>query len=59
MDFPGGPRGKESLANVRDVREMQVQSLGEEGPLEEGTATDSCHMPGDSLGWRSLVGHSP
>ena len=32
---------KNPPANVGDIREKQVQSLGEEHPLEEGTATHS------------------
>ena len=32
---------KNPPANVGDIREKQVQSLGQEHPLEEGTATHS------------------
>ena len=35
--FPGGSDGKESACNA----EIQVQSLGQEDPLEEGMATHS------------------
>ena len=35
---------------------MQVQSLGQEDPLEEGTPE---FLPGESHGQRSLVGYSP
>ena len=39
---------------------MQVQSLGREGPLEEGMATHSpVFLPGESHGQRSLAGCSP
>ena len=44
---------------------MQVQSLGQEDPLEEGMATHSsilatpAFLPGESHGHRSLVGYSP
>ena len=39
---------------------MQVQSLGREGPLEEGMATHSpVFLPGESHGQRSLAGYSP
>ena len=34
---------------------MQVRSLGWEGPLEEGMATHSSILGGESLGQRSLV----
>ena len=40
MGFPSGPSCKESIANAGDI-DMQVQSLGWEDPLEEGTATHS------------------
>ena len=35
---------------------MQVQSLGQEDPLEEGMATHSSVLAGESQGRRSLVG---
>ena len=38
---------------------MEVQPLGWEDPLEEGMATHSSILPGDSYGQRSLVGYSP
>ena len=41
-----------------DVREMWVQFLGQEDPLEEGMAVHSGFLPGDSHGQRSLVGYS-
>ena len=44
-------------ANAGDI-EMQVLSLGWEGPLEEGMATHS-HILGESQGQRSLAGYSP
>ena len=37
--FPGGASGKESVCQSRR-QEMQVRSLGQEEPLEEGRATD-------------------
>ena len=39
--------------------ETQVQSLGQEDPLEEGMATHSSILPGESHGQRSLAGYSP
>ena len=36
-----------------------VQSLDQEDPLEEGMATHSVFLPGESHGWRSLAGYSP
>ena len=52
------------------VREIQVQSLGQEDPLEKEMATHSSTLAwkipwrenpleGESLGGRSLVGYSP
>ena len=38
---------------------MQDQSLGREDPLEEGMATHSVFLPGESHGQRSLAGYSP
>ena len=40
------------VKNPLAMRETQVQSLGQEDPLEKG-------MPGESHGQRSLVGYSP
>ena len=37
---------------------MQAQSLGQEDPLEEGTATP-VFLPGESQGQRSVAGYSP
>ena len=41
------------------MQEMQVRSLGQEDPLEEGMALHSIFLPGESHGQRSLVGYSP
>ena len=38
---------------------MQVQSLGLEGPLEEGIAAHLVFFPGESHGWWNLVDYSP
>ena len=38
---------------------MQVRSLGQADPLEEGMATHSNILPGESHEQRSLVGYSP
>ena len=64
--FPGGSEVK----RLPGVREIQVQSLGQEDPLEKEMATHSSTlawkipwrenpMEGESLGGRSLVGYSP
>jgi len=39
--IPGGPSGEEPTCQYRRHKEMQVQSLGQEDPLEEGMATHS------------------
>ena len=43
---------------MQEVPETLIQSLGQEDPLEEGTATP-VFLPGESQGQRSLVGKSP
>ena len=46
MGFPGGASGKNPAAYAGDIRDT-VQSLGPEGPLEDGMATRS-----NILAWR-------
>ena len=43
-DLPCGSDGKESV--IQETEEMQVQSLDQEDPLEEGTATHSSILAG-------------
>ena len=38
---------------------MHVQFLGQEDPLEEGMATHSIFLPGESHGQRCLAGYGP
>ena len=40
------------------MQEMQVESLGQEDPLEKEMATHSSVLAGKSHGQRSLVGYS-
>ena len=40
MGFSGGSVGKNSPA-MQETQEVQIQSLGQENPLEEGMATHS------------------
>ena len=47
------------VKNLPAMQETQVQSLGQEDPLEEGMATHSSILAGKSHGQRSLVGYSP
>ena len=49
--------GKESTCH--SLQERQVQSLGQEDPLEKETANTPVFLPGEFHGQRSLVGHSP
>jgi len=46
---------------VQEPQEMWLQSLGQEDPLEEDTATHpmSLFLPEESHGQRSLAGYSP
>ena len=43
----------------KNLPAMQVQSLGQEDPLEEGMAIHSSVLPEESHGQRSLAGYSP
>ena len=47
--FSGGASGKEPTCGCRRRKEIQVQSLGQEDPLEEGMATHS-----SILAWETL-----
>ena len=53
MGFPSGSVGKEPACNARDARDMG-SILGQEDPLEEGTATHS-----SILAWRFLWTEEP
>ena len=44
---------------LQETQETWVQSLGQEDLLEEGMATHSSILPGESPGQRSLEGCSP
>ena len=44
---------------MRETQEMQVRSLGGEGPLEKEVATHSSVLPEKCHGQRSLVDYSP
>ena len=47
------------VKNLPAIQETQIQSLGQEGPLEEGMATHSRFLPGEFHGQRSPAGYSP
>ena len=44
---------------MQEMQKTQVQSLGQEAPLEEEMATTPVFLPGKSHGQRSLAGYSP
>ena len=54
--FPGGASGKEPARKCRRHKRLGFNPLGGENALEEGMATHSSILPGESHGWRSLVG---
>ena len=47
------------IKNLPAMQETQVQSLGQEDPLEKEMATTPVFLPEESHGQRSLVGYSP
>ena len=47
------------IKNLPAMQEMQVQSLGQENPLEKGMAMHSVFSPGEFPGQRSLAGYNP
>ena len=48
-----------TVKNLPAVWETQVQSLGQEDPLQKGMATHSSIVPGEFHGQRSLAGFGP
>ena len=55
MGFPSGSVVK-NLPAMQETQETQVQSLGQEQPLEEGMATHSClENPMDGGAWWATV----
>ena len=48
----------QTVKNLPVMQETQVQSLGQEDPLEEGMATYSSILAGKSHGEKSLKGYS-
>ena len=46
------------LQNLPAMQEMQIQSLGQEDPLEEGRRPTQIFLPGKCHGQRSLAGYS-
>ena len=48
-----------NLPTVQETQEMQVQSLDQEDPLVEKTASTPIFLPGKSQGQRILAGYYP
>ena len=44
------------VKNLPAVWETWIRSLGQEDPLEKEMATSPVFLPGESHGWRSVVG---
>ena len=55
----GAPLVAQMVKNLPVMRETQVQSLGQEDPLEKRMATHSSILAIEFHGLRSLVGCSP
>ena len=56
----GGFPGSSVVKNPPAMQKTQVQSLGQEDPLQEGMATHSSTLAWrESHGWKSLVGYNP
>ena len=51
--------GAQMVRNPPAMQETQVQSLGQENPLEKGMAHTPVFLPGEFHGQRSLAGYSP
>ena len=43
---------------MQEMQEIQVQSLGQEDPLEEGMVTTPVFLPGEFCGQWNLAGYS-
>ena len=56
MGVPGGSEGKEFACNAGDL--SLIPGLGR-SPREENGNPTPLFLPGESHGWRSLVGYSP
>ena len=44
---------------MQEMKETQVQSLGQEDALEKGMVNPSVFLPGESHGQRTLAGYGP
>ena len=57
--LPGISFVLQRVKHLPAMRETRVRSLGWEDLLEKEMATTLVFLPGESHGWRSLVGYSP
>ena len=55
----GASRVVQRLKRLPPMRETRVQSLGREDSLEKEMQPTPVFLPGESNGWKSLVGYSP
>ena len=56
--FPADTSGKEPTCNARDIISMGLKPGLRRSPREEGMATHSSILPGESLGQMSLLGYT-
>ena len=47
------------VKNLPAIQETQVQSLGQDNPMEKGMATTPVFLPREFLGLRRLVDYRP
>ena len=59
FDFPGGSDGKESACNAGDLGLIPGSGRSPGGGNGNPFQEMATHLPGESLGWRSLVVYSP
>ena len=49
----------QTVKNLPAVQETRLNPGVRKTPLEKGMATHSIFLPGESHGWRGLVGYTP
>ena len=58
-EISGGPLVAQMVKNLPAMQETQVRPLGQEDPLEKGTATHPSILAWTTPGTGDLVGYSP
>ena len=53
------PLVAQTVKNLHAMQETRVRSLGQEDSLRREWLPTPVFLPGESHGWRSLVGYSP